>query len=161
VTGRTLYLDMDGVLANFDKGMEEATGSTNIYKYEFVYGAKAFWDALNSVQDFFLHLELMPDAAFLFNMVRPLKPKVLTAIPKSNSDSVRWQKHMWCAENLGDDVEVVTCLTHEKPDYCKPGDVLIDDRNINANAWRERGGIFVLHTDARSSVEQLLAHGVI
>lgn len=151
----TLYLDMDGVLADFDAGAEAAIGTTNTYKWEWIHGTPAFWAKLNQDPEFFFNLPPMPDAMLLFGSVRHLDPVVLTALPKKNATDVADQKRRWVDKYLGDDIRVVTCLTSEKPDYCSLYDILIDDRNINAAAWVERGGRYVLHTDARSTVAEL------
>lgn len=160
-TKPTIYLDMDGVLADFDRGAEAAIGTTNTYKWEWIHGSNAFWRALDAVPDFFLRLPPMPDALLLFGNVRHLDPIVLTALPKSGSEDIDRQKREWIRKYFGADVRVVTCLTHEKPDYCLPGDILVDDRNVNAAPWIDRGGRYVLHTGAESTLEQLADWGVL
>lgn len=155
-----LWLDMDGVLADFDTAACAALGTDNTYKWEWIHGTKAFWAGLNANPNFFLDLPPMRDAWFLLESVRHLKPKVLTALPKTGADAVAVQKREWIARHIGD-LEVVTCLTHEKPDYCQPGDVLVDDRAVNRSAWEKRGGRYVLHTDALSSVRELREMGVL
>lgn len=155
-----LWLDMDGVLADFDSAACAALGTDNTYKWEWIHGTKAFWAGLNANPNFFLDLPPMRDAWFLLESVRHLKPKVLTALPKTGADAVAAQKREWIARHVGD-LEVVTCLTREKPDYCQPGDVLVDDRAVNRAAWEKKGGRYVLHTDALSSVRQLREMGVL
>lgn len=157
----TIYLDMDGVLANFDKTAEKILGTSNIYKYDFIWGPEHFWREINKHADFFLSLELMPDAAELYNAVRHLKPKVLTALPKTNPERVRSQKEAWIEMQFGEELPVITCKTHEKPDYCKPGDILIDDRAVNKPAWSERGGRYIVHRSAAESIYELQFMGVI
>jgi 5'(3')-deoxyribonucleotidase len=160
-TAPTIYFDMDGVLANFDKGAEEAIGTNNIYKFEFVYGQDAFWAALNSRHDFFRNLEMMPGARRMLSAVPRDRVKVLTALPKSDrADSVRRQKQEWAQTHLHYSIPVITCLTHEKPDYCKPGDVLIDDRAVNKAKWEAKGGRFIVHTDVENTLAQLKSMGL-
>jgi hypothetical protein len=157
----TIFLDMDGVLADFDAGAGEALGTDNTYKWEWLHGSSEFWRILDAVPDFFFNLPPTPDAMLLFGSVRHLNPVVLTALPKTGASIVDDQKRRWAKKFLGDDVRVITCMTSEKPDYCSPGDVLVDDRSVNAGAWMERGGRYVLHTDAKSSVNELQNMGVI
>lgn len=38
------------------------------------------------------------------------------------------RQRQWCSRELGEDVPVITCLSHEKYTFCCPGDILIDDR---------------------------------
>ena len=150
-----VFLDMDGVLANFDKRAEEILSTNNIYKYEFVHGPEVFWHKLNKYPNFFMELELMPDAGVLLNAVWHLDPIVLTALPKTNGDRVRQHKEAWVALNLKEGMKVICCQTHEKPHHCNPGDVLIDDRAVNRQAWEAKGGRYIVHTSAEDSVAQL------
>lgn len=144
----TLFLDLDGVLADFDTGAQRLIGTDNTYKWEWIHGSTAFWDILNADPEFFFKLPMMEDARYLWENVAHLSPTILTALPKSGAQAVERQKRAWVAENLGVDVPVICCLTHEKPNYCNPGDWLVDDRSVNRNRWTDRGGAFVLHQDA-------------
>lgn len=40
-----------------------------------------------------------------------------------------WQRN-WCKRELGEDVPVITCMSRDKHTYCRPGNVLIDDRYV-------------------------------
>lgn len=156
-----LYLDMDGVLADFDAAACKALGTDNSYKWEWIHGSAAFWATLNTNPNFFGDLPPMDDALILFERVERLRPVILTALPKTGASEVDRQKRDWVAKYLGDDVPVITCLTHEKPDYCLRGDVLVDDRSVNRAKWQGRGGHFVLHTSAADSIHAMQDLGVI
>lgn len=152
----TIFLDMDGVLADFDKRANEVLRTDNHYKYDFVHGAEVYWHNINTrAPNFFAELELMPDAMTLLNAVWNEKLAVLTALPKSNPIRVKAQKETWVALNVREDLKVIACTTFEKPNYCQEGDVLIDDRAVNRPAWQSKGGRFILHTSAEDSVAQL------
>jgi 5'(3')-deoxyribonucleotidase len=161
----TIYLDMDGVLADFDKRANEVLGTENHYKYAFIHGAAHYWNRINTeCPDFFMYLEMMPDAYDLIDAVWHLNPKVLTALPKSNQENARSQKQAWVDLNLPMahyTPEVIACLTLDKPKYCKPGDVLIDDRSVNRDMWEKAGGIFILHTSAAETITALEYRGII
>jgi len=62
---RQLYLDCDGVLADFDAG---ATAVLKMPPREFRdrHGARLFWKKLAAAPDFYFSLPLMPDAMELF-----------------------------------------------------------------------------------------------
>jgi 5'(3')-deoxyribonucleotidase len=136
-------------------------GTDNIYKYEFVWGSAKFWDKINEEPNFFRNLDEMPDACALFSEVEHLDPVILTAIPSTNGDKVAWQKRAWVDHHLGDYVDVITCFTKDKPNYCKPGDILIDDRAVNREAWIAKGGTYIIHTSAARTVGALQALGII
>jgi hypothetical protein len=156
-----IFLDMDGVLMDFDKSAGRLLHTDNIYKYEFVYGPEKFWEVLHSDPHFFADLEPMPDAFALWYAVRRCNPAVLTALPLTGADRVDAQKRECIREWFGSDVEVITCRTKDKPSYCRPGDVLVDDRAVNKPAWEAAGGRYIIHTSAADTIEQLGEMGVL
>lgn len=160
-----IWLDMDGVLADFDAGAQEALGTDNTYKFEFIHGTKAFWDGLNKQPWFFGTLKPMRDMEILLHAVKHKKLGVLTALPSADATRVEEQKREWIndwvIENLCIDLPVVCCLTKDKPDYCTPGSVLVDDRAVNRDMWISKGGRFIVHENARSTIYQLQSMGVI
>lgn len=150
----TLYLDMDGVLANFDKACGKALGTDNTYKWEFIHGSDKFWEIINRNKGFWDGMEPMPDVHVLMDEVEELNPVILTALPKVGADDVIRAKTAWIRNFMGDN-EVITCQTHEKAKYCQPGDILVDDRAVNEKRWRDKGGHFILHRDAMSTISIL------
>src|SRR3546814_1150491 len=66
-----LYLDCDGVLADFDRGATALLGMPP-RAYEQRHGIAAFWRELARHPDFYGTLPLMPDAKELFAAVRHL-----------------------------------------------------------------------------------------
>lgn len=149
-----LYYDMDGVLADFDSAAERVLGM-DPRKFEFTYGSKEFWKRLDAEVDFFFNFRPMPGALTLWAATEYLKPGIITALPRIGDHLVEGQKREWIEEWLGEDVEVITCLTKEKPNFCMPGDILIDDRAINKQAWEDKGGAFILHHDALTTWAEL------
>lgn len=157
-----LYIDLDGVLADFNKSAKRVLRTDNHYHYDFVWGPETYWARLHERDPhFFANLDQMPDAWDLWDAVQHLKPTILTALPKTGADKVEEQKRKWVRENIGWDVEVITGATKDKPKYCKPGDILIDDRAINMDAWNAKGGTYLLHTTAERTIGALRALGVI
>jgi hypothetical protein len=158
-TGPKIFLDMDGVLADFDKAAGHLLGTDDIHKWEFVHGPKAFWRILDSFPNFFGSLPLMEGALHLWHSVVKREPIILTALPRVGASDVDKQKRDWVKAKLPAkyEVDVITCQTLEKPGYCNPGDVLVDDRAVNREAWEARGGKFILHTSAENTLQQLKA----
>nr|WP_157063951.1 hypothetical protein [Methylobacterium tarhaniae] len=149
-----LYLDCDGVLADFDAGATRVLGCP-LCEYQQRHGPARFWAALARAPDFYGQLPLMPDAMALFDAVRPLEPVILTGCPRGT-----WaqpQKHRWAAEHFPG-TRLITCLAVEKRRHCRPGDVLIDDTPTHRALWEAAGGIFILHRSARASLRALAAH---
>lgn len=151
----TVYFDLDGVLANFDKAAESILGTDNIYKFEFVYGPEAFWNALNHSGDFFEKLEPTSGAKRMLDAARGYPTGIITALPKTKQDLVRLQKKAWVATHLSPELPVICCRTHEKPEFCAPGDIMIDDRALNKKAWEAKGGRYIIHTCPQNTISQL------
>ena len=154
---KQIYLDCDGVLADFDKAAEAIFGMPPEV-FEKQRGAAAFWKALASADRFFERLDLMPDAMELYGAVEAKAPIILTGMPHG-----QWaepQKRAWAARYFPG-VPMITTLAALKREHCAPGDVLVDDRPWHRTAWEEAGGLFIHHTSARSSIAGLRAAGYI
>ena len=87
-----LFLDCDGVLADFDA---YATGLLGMPPREFEarHGAKRFWDRIAGHEDFFYKLSLTPDARELWDAVAHFHPVILTGLPRGGwaaPQKVRW-----------------------------------------------------------------------
>jgi hypothetical protein len=148
---RRLYLDCDGVLADFDKGATAILGLPP-RAYEAKHGMGRFWQKLATAPDFYFGLPLMPDAMELFDAVRHLHPVILTGLPRGN-----WaadQKVRWAAQYFPG-TKIITTMARDKRDHAKEGDVLVDDQKKHAHLWEEAGGIFVHHKSAAETIEKL------
>jgi hypothetical protein len=75
-----LFLDADGVLANFDEGVHRLLGMSS-RAYERKHGRGGFWKRLAQAKNFYGSLPEMPDARLLFDAVEHLKPTILTGLP--------------------------------------------------------------------------------
>ncbi|KIC42260.1 hypothetical protein RA27_02430 [Ruegeria sp. ANG-R] len=150
-----LFLDCDGVLADFDRHFETCFGSPP-RDYQDKSGASIFWRDIKSEQPtFYRDLPLMPDARELFDAVSHMRPIILTGCPRGG-----WaepQKLAWANEHFPG-VPMVVCMSGDKRKYCQPGDTLIDDRPQHRSKWEGAGGVWITHTSAESSIAQLVEH---
>jgi hypothetical protein len=143
-----LFLDLDGVLADFDAGVHAVTG-----RRPEELPLKTMWAALSRAPAFFETLRFMVDAEALWAFCAPHHPTILTGLPLG-----KWapeQKKRWVARMLGAHVPVITCMSREKPRWSGPGSVLVDDRESACEGWEKRGGIFVHHVSAEQSIAAL------
>ena len=146
-----LYLDCDGVLADFDRGATELLGMPP-RAYEQRHGIAAFWRELARHPDFYGTLPLMPDAKELFAAVRHLIPVILTGLPRG-----AWaapQKIRWAARHFPG-TQILTVMAVDKRNHAQRGDILVDDQMKHAHLWEGAGGIFVHHRDAASTIDKL------
>lgn len=148
---RQLYLDCDGVLADFDKGATAVLGLPP-RQYEKRHGLARFWQKLAAAPDFYFGLPLLPDARDLFAAVKHLHPVILTGLPRGN-----WaadQKVRWAAQYFPG-TKIITTMARDKRNHAKEGDVLVDDQLRHRHLWEEVGGIFIHHLSAAETIEQL------
>lgn len=162
-----LFVDLDGVLADFDRAVEKITGLRPSQQ-----SPKAMWPRLARTPGFYANLPWMEDGPELWRRVAPLDPVILTGLPRGN-----WaepQKLEWCRREVGPEVPVIACMSREKADKAAewllehaagnaagptagatPVPVLIDDRASLKERWEEAGGVFILHTSAAESIAAL------
>ncbi len=148
---RQLFLDCDGVLADFDGGATAVLGLPPRV-FEKRYGLAAFWKRLASAPDFYGGLPLMPDAMELFETVKHLDPIILTGLPRGGW--ARDQKVRWAAQHFPG-TRIITTMARDKRNHAKEGDVLVDDQDKHRHLWEEVGGVFIHHKSAKQSVEEL------
>ena len=146
-----LFLDADGVLADFDAGAQRLLGMKP-KAFIATHGRGEFWKRLARAKNFYGTLPEMSDARLLFNAVKHLEPTILTGLPLG-----RWaapQKVEWAAEHFPG-VPIITCMAADKHKHMKPGDVLVDDREKHRAAYEAAGVVFVHHKNAEDSLKQL------
>lgn len=146
-----LFLDADGVLADFDAGAIKLLGMKP-RAFEERHGKREFWRRLAKAKGFYASLPLMSDALELFEGVKHLRPTILTGLPLGNWAAP--QKVQWAAEHFPG-VPIITCMARDKYRYMQPGDVLVDDSPTHRAAWENAGGTFILHRSARGSLGEL------
>jgi hypothetical protein len=151
---RQLYLDCDGVLADFDRGAERVLGvSPRVFEER--HGRARLWDRLAQAPEFFFHLPLMPGATELFAAVRHLHPVILTGLPRGTwaaAQKVRW------AEKHFPGTKIITCLAADKRNHCAHGDVLVDDTLKYRHLWEEAGGIFIHYREVGQALDELAGY---
>lgn len=155
-----LFVDLDGVLADFDAGAVKTLGMS-ASDYQQLHGAALMWKTLARVPGYYSGLPWTPDGLALWTALggHLPAPMVLTGLPLGT-----WaepQKREWCARELGLGVIVVACMSIDKHSYCCEGDVLIDDREAARLDWVTAGGVFVHHKSTEETLAALRQLGVI
>lgn len=148
-----IFLDCDGVLADFDTGAA-AIFTMHPRQAESELGTDEFWRRIHGTPDFFRNLPKMHDADRLYSHVEQYQPPViLTGVPDSNPAAAA-QKLAWCAEHFPR-AKMICCASKDKRNYAQPGDILIDDWLKYRHLWQEMGGIFLHHQSAAQSIAEL------
>lgn len=139
---RRIYLDLDGVMADFDGTFPAVFGLDHRDMAD-----DAMWLKINGHPSFFRDLPPMAGAVDFFRSIEHLDPIILTACPKSNYAHVATQKVEWVRAHLSAHVTVLPVLGgSSKPLFMHAkGDILIDDFRRNTEAWAAAGGHAILH----------------
>jgi hypothetical protein len=151
-----LYLDCDGVLADFDLGAARILGMPP-RAFENRHGLPAFWNRLAKADDFYVNLPLLPDAMRLFDAVRHLDPIILTGCPRGGWAET--QKERWAAAHFPG-TRIITCMAVDKRRHARRGDILVDDTLKYRHLWEQAGGTFVHHRDTDTTLAELRALGL-
>ena len=181
-TATTIFVDLDGVLVDFDQGVQTLTGQSSK-----AVSSAQLWSAIARADHFYRTLPWTRDGEELWETLRQqqphLRPSILTGVPRTQSESAARDKHAWCQRELcvetvhwnkagpkmshaalskqdkrrGDTIwcKVITCWSRNKHLESGPGRVLIDDREDLREPWEARGGIFVLHVNTEQTLRTL------
>ena len=162
-----IYLDMDGVLADFFAEYAVLAGLPRGSSYRDIPPAKAD-PTLNKMigTDFFARLPKFSTADSLVQLVLSyVKQYSICSSPLrgDHENSGRWKK-AWISKHLSPQpAEIV--ITGMKEHYAKNADgspnILIDDRGENISRWTARGGIglkYQADEDSLDKVAKGLAH---
>ena len=159
-TGK-LYVDMDGVIADFVKGITKILDhkyDERRYKSDPRY-RKQMWKAVADYSakggKLWLELPVMHDAMVLWNYIKDHNPEILSATGKPGYGADP-QKREWIKTKIDADVKVnLVRQAKEKATYAREGDILIDDQPKAIDPWVAAGGTGILHTSAAKTIEQL------
>jgi hypothetical protein len=159
----TIYVDLDGVLADFDAFVFANMG--RVFTHETgPAGDKEMWEFLASVSNLYYILEPTPYAHELWDHIKSFgsNVEILTAIPRRTTIAEAEQnKRDWVAKHFGTDVKMnIGPYSADKWKHAKPGDILVDDRGDNIRDWINHGfgtGILHVYTDHINTMERLTA----
>ena len=159
----TVYLDMDGVLADFFGGVEKMYGvdhwkqltndKTKDLKKEVI-------DRITGT-DFFATLPKFQSADALIDMVKKFtggKFSINTSPLRGDNENSGKYKKVWISNNIDTPDEIV--VTGRKESYAKDKgtgtpNILIDDRPVNIQRWQDAGGYGILYQANRDSLDKV------
>ena len=158
-----VYLDMDGVLADFFGGVE------------FLYGVEHWKELTNDKTkdlkkqvidritgtDFFAVLPKFPTADALIDMVKKFtggRFSINTSPLRGDHENSAKYKKVWIANNIEQPDEII--VTGRKESYAKnkgtgTPNILIDDRPVNIQKWQAAGGYGILYQANRDQLTKV------
>ena len=159
-----IYVDMDGVVADFDKRFRDLSGM-NPNDYEAKNGKNAFWDFIDVKHKlaFWVGIPPMQDAQRLIDYVSKHNYEMLTA-PSIKKESLMgkglWIRN-WAKKGLFPSKPKVNYKSAKnKHHFAAPNHILIDDKQSTIDSWNAAGGVGILHTSASTTINQLKKLGI-
>lgn len=150
---KTIYLDMDGVISNFDKGYFSIYGvncrEDNVEKhwYDFVENKG------------FFNLEPYEDMDELISFLTSLNVEIVIlscVSERSDYGNVTDQKIQWLKKyGLGQVSKVFTRTKLQKSEYAHSESLLIDDSVACITPFKQKNGYAILHTSAKQTIMEL------
>jgi phosphoglycolate phosphatase-like HAD superfamily hydrolase len=149
-----IYCDMDGVLVDFDKQFTDSISPWNPKKFIEKNGLDEFWKEIDERGvGFWVGMNWMEDGKELFEFITSNFEVELLSSP-SRSETSRLGKRLWVRNHkLG--VKLNLAYSHNKQKYAAPNHILIDDRKDLIEEWESQGGIGILHTSTKNTIECL------
>lgn len=158
-----IYVDMDGVIADFNKGFKSITGSEGLsaIEYEKKHGKNSIWKVIDNYNKtkFFENLPWTEDGKDLWDYLNKTHNniKILTALGRTNGHSSTGKKN-WLNKhlpNLYDNEIVMVPNKHAKKHWATPYSIIIDDSDIVITEWRKKGGIAIHHQNTKDTIKKL------
>ena len=156
----TIYLDMDGVIANFAaaflKLSKEVTGEpisisgldTHISHNIMTKGGVEFWANIPPYKDMNILIDYLKNNFLHINILSST-----SNVPGSDEGKREWLTTHGLT-SIVDDIILVKKASDKKT-YASPSGILIDDFIKNYNDWNNVGGIGILHKLAQDTIKQL------
>jgi hypothetical protein len=160
-----VYLDMDGVLADFFGGVEKLYGVSHWKQLTSDKSKDLRQDVIERITgtNFFETLPKFPSADPLIAMIKKFtggRFSILTSPLRGDHDnSAKWKK-VWINQNIEQPDETIVTGRKEKYATTKgTANILVDDRPINIQKWQDKGGYGILYQankNSLSTIEQAL-----
>ena len=145
-----VYLDMDGVLADF---FGEVAKEHDVGYWREIHRKDLGIDQVAQQPGFFEMLPILPNAGNLMHGVLHLSKKysILSSPLLSNVEESSKEKMEWLQRHLKNHQPQAVIFDHEKYKYAQQPNgtpnILIDDWDTNIRLWEANGGIGILYKD--------------
>ena len=147
----TFYLDMDGVLADFDRRFRELAGQSPD-EYKSIHGEEEFWKFIGGYgEEYWTEIPLMKGAEKLTKAVLNYNYEILTSPSRDQSskdgkkDWIKKYKDLLFNGNIPKVEFKSSGIKHTIKTTLTKNDILIDDRSKNIDPWIENGGTGILY----------------
>src|SRR6056300_457262 len=145
----TIYVDMDGVLADFFGDWAKLMGKDHWTKIDDIMPAL---QKIRDTENFWLDLPLTVNAKNLLMLIKDVKGEYnILSSPLPDDPNSEPHKREWIKKNLNFFPPKDIIITHDKAKYATTEDgtpnILIDDYGKNIQQWEAAGGVGFKHKD--------------
>ena len=144
----SVYLDMDGVLADFFGEWAKLSG---VDHYKDINNVEAQLQMVREHPTFWIDLPMLPHAkALIQTVVKNYGEYRICSKPLEGDTRSEPGKLQWIKKHLSGMPPVEVILTADKAKFAKNDgypNILVDDYGVNINSWRAAGGIGIKYDD--------------
>lgn len=156
-----VYLDMDGVIADFFGGVERLYGVDHWKQLTSDVTKDLKKEVIDRISgtDFFAHLPKFSTADTLIEIIKKFtggQYSILTSPLRGDNENSGYYKKIWVGKNIVKPDEII--VTGRKETYAKSNgtaNILIDDRPVNISKWQAKGGYGILYQANKDSVSKV------
>lgn len=147
-TGFMVYLDMDGVIVDFELGAKKLINEPKWLENR--EQSRDFWKALHSMtadecEDYWANLSWMPGGKELWKYLKNFQTIILSKPDKTAGfrQACEKGKARWLQKNLQPTPKFI--FSTEKWRMASPNAILIDDHTSNTIPFEDHGGAAIIH----------------
>lgn len=144
-----VYLDMDGVLADFFSEWSRLAG---VKHYKDINNTEETLQLVREHPTFWIDLPMLPHArALVKTVIEKYGEYRICSTPLAGDERSKPGKIAWIKKHLSDMPPAEIVLTHSKADHALGNgvaNILVDDYGVNVNKWRAAGGIGIKYEDS-------------
>lgn len=149
-----IYVDMDGVLSDWEAQFKRYSGGIPVDTYDNLHGKQNRFNLVNkNSPEYFANMPWMKDGKLLYNFVNSFpNVQILSHAPDAKS---KIGKQQWLKDKGITFEANLVPNRKDKSKFATTDSVLIDDREDVVNDFINAGGKAILHTNSIDTINQL------
>lgn len=149
-----IYVDMDGVLTDWEDQFKRYSGGIPVNVYDNLYGKDKQYQLVNqNSPTYYANMRWMKDGKLLYNFIKEFPHvEILSHAPDKKAYIGKMQ---WLKNNQVPFKANLVPHREDKAKFANSDSIIIDDREDVVNDFRKTGGKAILHKDSISTINQL------
>ena len=149
-----IYVDMDGVLSDWEAQFKRYSGGIPVNTYDNLHGKQNRFNLVNkNSPEYYANMPWMKDGKLLYNFVNSFpNVQILSHAPDAKS---KIGKQQWLKDKGITFESNLVPNRKDKSKFATDDSVLIDDREDVVNDFINAGGKAILHTNSIDTINQL------